>query len=741
MPESSPIGRSAAEQHGDGATAIARVLLDSPLPQLDRLFDYRIPPRLRALAVPGVRVTVPLRAAGRQASGYLIEVVDEQSFEGVLSELVDVVSAVPVLRPEVYRLIRRAADRAAGTASDLARLVIPTRQVRVEKAWLARRAAEQAAIEEAVSEDATAADAASEGPAAEDATSEGPAAEGPAVTAPVVLGYDPAAIDALLDPAAPGPRRRVALTAIPEPAPVPDPDAPSGRRWMPAAARTLAELAAATLARGRSAIVSVPDYRDLENVAAALTVLVPADGVARVDAGQSNPDRYRGFLRALEPRPVIVLGMRTAVAAPAHDLGLIALWDDGDGLHVEPHAPGVHTRDLALLRQEDSGAALVLASHARTTDVQRLVEVGYVGELAPTPARRRRITPTAQLTSADGPAARARIPSTAWRTVAAALDEGPVLVQVARPGYAPRLACADCGETARCTACQGPIAQKRQGATPACQWCGALAVEWRCNRCEGERWRTVGSGSGRTADELGRAFPGARIIVADGEAGVQHVPAGRTLVVATRGAEPVAEGGYRAVLLLDGERMLARESLRVVEDCVRWWCTAAALAAPDAPVMLVGVGGAVASALAMGQPERIAAEELADRRLLRFPPAVRVAAMVGEPEQVARASAEVAALEGVDVLGPVELDEDRVRAIVRFDYARGAEVAETLKVALIRSATAKPRRVDGRPPRRRVPGLRVRFDDHEPFDDPAPGRPAASPARAADAPPSGRMGG
>ena len=66
------------------AASIARVLLDSPLPQLDRLFDYRIPPQFTQDAVPGVRVRVPLRSAGRVADGFLIEVVDEGDYSGVL---------------------------------------------------------------------------------------------------------------------------------------------------------------------------------------------------------------------------------------------------------------------------------------------------------------------------------------------------------------------------------------------------------------------------------------------------------------------------------------------------------------------------------------------------------------------------------------------------------------------------------------------------------------------------------
>ena len=88
------------------------------------------------------------------------------------------------------------------------------------------------------------------------------------------------------------------------------------------------------------------------------------------------------------------------------------------------------------------------------------------------------------------------------------------------------------------------------------------------------------SGSERTADDLGRAFPGIRIIVSDGEHPVMRVDARPSLVVATRGAEPIAEGGYRAVVLLDGDRMLQADDLRIGESCLRWWSNAAALAMP-----------------------------------------------------------------------------------------------------------------------------------------------------------------
>ncbi|MGX5680404.1 primosomal protein N' family DNA-binding protein [Schumannella luteola] len=650
---------------------IARVLVDSPLPQLDRLFDYSVPDRLRSDARPGVRVRVPLRSAGRISDGFIIELVDSADFSGALSEIEEILSPIPVLAPEVWTLARRVADRAAGSAIDIVRLAVPHRQVRVEKAFLA-----------SVSSDAI-----------------------PVVARPVVTGYPESLAGTL---AAGG---RVALDSIPLVT-----ELPGDAGWVGSWALSFAQAAAATIADGKSAILCVPDYRDQDQVEAALASLLPPERVVRLDARQSNPDRYRAFLRCLGDAPLVIVGNRSVVYAPSRSLGLIALWDDGDPLHSEPLAPYVHSRDAALLRQELQGCALVIAAHSRSTEVERLVEVGWLTSVSPSPRIRPKLVPTAQQVGGDRLAEQARIPSSAWREARAALDRGPVLVQVARPGYSPRLACGDCGQTARCLRCEGPLTKRSASSVPACSWCGALAVGWRCSHCEGERFRSVGAaGATRTAEDLGRAFPGVRVIIADGERQVQHVDARPALVIATRGAEPIAAGGYQAVLLLDGEQMVARESLRVAEDCLRWWSNAVALAAPGAPSILVGVGGALASALVTWRHSAFAASELADRRRLRFPPAVRVATLTGAVEAVSRA-VEASGAPAVDVLGPVDIGPSTVRTILRFDYAKGTEMAATLRSEVIRAATS--RRRPAVPKGTRAPSpptLKVRFDDVEPF--------------------------
>ncbi|MEJ1155458.1 primosomal protein N' [Microbacterium marmarense] len=654
------------------ARSVARVLIDSPLPQLDRLFDYEIPREFLEDARPGVRVKVPLRSAGRVVDGYIVEHGDTDDSDRPLSELDCVVSPIPVLTPELYALARRAADRAAGSASDILRLAIPKRMVRAERAWLAS-------------------------------------------DVPTLPTVDSASLGWAADVMAPFPRlgsaiqdgERMAIDAPPRLSRLVGGahDGEDVGGW----AALLAAAAIHTLARGKSAVIVVPDHRDRAQIEAALAGRVPEYALVRHDAAQSSPARYGAFLRTLADAPCIVLGNRSSVYSPVSSLGLIALWDDGDSLLSEPLSPGVHARDAALLRQEIESGALMFAGHTRTTDVERLIAVGWVREIAPA----KRITPKVVLSATrEGESRGARVPSAAFAAARQALSDKPVLVQVSRPGYAPVLVCAECRHPARCPHCSGPLHAARQGAVPACSWCGRSAMSWTCPDCTSTRFRMASSGSERTADDLGRAFPGVRVIVSDGEHLVTHVDSRPALVVATRGAEPIAAGGYGAVILLDGDKMLLADDLRIAESCLRWWSNAAALAAPGAPVHLVGVAGPVARALATWTQPAYARNELNERAPLRMPPVVRVAALEGDRRAVDAAIAAlreaVPTLDELAILGPLPHDQT-VRALVRFDYASGAKVTESLRASVVSQAMKSRKPPKGRPTR---PGntLRVRVD-------------------------------
>jgi primosomal protein N' (replication factor Y) len=180
------------------------------------------------------------------------------------------------------------------------------------------------------------------------------------------------------------------------------------------------------------------------------------------------------------------------------------------------------------------------------------------------------------------------------------------------------------------------------------------------------------------------------------------VPAAPALVVATPGAEPVADGGYGAVLLLDTWALLGRADLRAGEEALRRWAAAAALARPAADggrVVVVGDRGLrQVQALVRWDPAGFAETELAERAALGFPPAVRTASVTGPPAAVAEVEAAVRAehVDGLDVLGPVAADDGLERLLLRVPRARSRALADLLKgVVGTRSARkAEPVRVE-----------------------------------------------
>ncbi|WP_024288188.1 primosomal protein N' [Cellulomonas sp. KRMCY2] len=607
---------------------VARVTVDRPQAHLDRVFEYAVPEALSDAARPGVRVKV--RFGGQDLDGYLLERAAEAEHDGELTPVRRVVSPEPVLTPEVLALARAVARRYAGTLADVLRLAVPPRHARVEQEMWSVPPPTDEAPADRIPETVAA-------PDGWDAYT-----GGAAFLRRVAAGQDPRAV----------------WQALPGCA---------GTSW----ADGLAQAAQAALDGGRGALVVLPSAAEVRLMEQALLragirAWTPgaSRGWVRLMADDGPAVRYRSFLAVRRGAADVVIGTRAAAFAPVRRLGLAVCWDDADHLHAEPRAPYPHARDVLAMRADLEHCAVLVGGLIRSVAAQRWVTTGYARALvAPREVVRGRTPRVVALTAvelaAEGPAAAARLPGAAWRAVRDGLTRGPVLIQVPRAGYVPSIACARCRTMARCPGCNGPLHLPASGSTPQCRWCGRLAGDWRCPECSATTLRSVRVGSDRTAEELGRAFPGVpvRISGASAAAGViAAVGEGPALVVATPGAEPVAAAGYAAALLLDAAVVTGRSSLDVAEQALRTWISAASLvrgASDGGVVLLVGdAAHAPTQALVRWDPAGLAERELAERAELRLPPAVHLVALDGPRDAVEALLARITLPAGSEVLGP-----------------------------------------------------------------------------------------
>jgi primosomal protein N' (replication factor Y) len=743
---------------------VARVAVDVALAHLDRPFDYAVPEHLDASVAVGVRVRV--RFAGRLVDGFVLARAATSDHAGRLAWVEKVVSTETALPPEIAALCRAVADRYGGVMADVLRLAIPPRHARVEAQ--ARPGPDPSA---ATAIDAGAAtdgeplnDADAVTPAGVHADVEGSAGQAlKAAAVGVTSGAGVGGAFAAAAAAGPGgwsryPRGPAFLRALGEGRAAHAVwQALPGEAW----ALRLAEAARATAAAGRGAVLVVPDQRDVDHLVEACAGVLGADAVVALTAELGPAERYRRWLAVRRGEVRVVVGTRSAAFAPVIEPGLLCVWDDGDDLHAEPRSPYPNVRDVLVLRAHAAGAALLVAGYARTAEGQLLVGSGWASEIvAERPTVRAAMPRVVAQGESDAQLARdplaraARLPSAAFEAARSALAAGrPVLVQTPRAGYLPWLSCATCREAARCRHCAGPLGvpgrslqaadddgrppaagspsvdppggrsphsggpgpdgRRTTGATgsaalPCCRWCGRVESAFRCGACGSRRLRAGVVGSRRTAEELGRAFPGVPVKTSGGGAPVLAAVADRAeIVVATPGAEPRAPEGYGAALLLDGWALLARPDLRVAEETLRRWMAAAAAVVPhtDGGRVLVMADPALApvQALVRWDPVGHAAAELAARTEVGFPPAVRMAAIEGPPAALQDVLDGLAgAVPGLDVLGPVEIDvpaepraadahapdpggaepeEARERALVRVPRAEGRVLAAALHAA------------------------------------------------------------
>ena len=707
----------AAELEASGVqNPVARVRVDSPLPQVDRTFDYRVPAELSEDAVPGARVRVLFN--GHELTGYIEERAATTDWTRTsLLPLKSVLSRVPSVAPEIFALAEALADRYASTVANVLRLAVPPRIAALDKkyapllpgyesAYLGDSARistsnipesspanisesnpksvgekpqentpENAALEVAESEhtdpEPSAASATASTHTDTYAWLATPGAPAPFVLDPPALNPDvPDAASVFSDyengaefieDVAAGAATRAVMTVLP---------GHLEHTWADVLATALATAATS----GRGAIAVVPTAKNLDLLEAALAERLPANAFVRLSSDSTPHTRYHGFVKARLGQVPVVIGTRAAAYAPVANLGLVVCWDDGDSSLVEQRAPYCHARDVLLLRASAENTAALFAGFSMSSEAARLVRTRWASHVRAPRALVRDYSPRIFSTGSefelarDPLAAMARIPHLAFEHARRALARGPVLVQVARSGYIPSFSCERCRMPARCGECSGPLSVASGSSVPSCSWCGHLAQQWRCSECGFTHWRYSAAGATRTAEELGRAFPNVPVISSAGDHVRASVGPEPALVVATPGAEPVAFGGYAAALLLDADKMLRFDSLRAPEAALRRWLNAAALVRPvalEGTVVTTASPSPVEQALVRWDPAWFARRELEERSQTGLPPAVRTAAVTGAEADVrafieeflGSSTLEERVREQLRIVGPVPLNQ------------------------------------------------------------------------------------
>jgi primosomal protein N' (replication factor Y) (superfamily II helicase) len=428
-------------------------------------------------------------------------------------------------------------------------------------------------------------------------------------------------------------------------------------RWAPASPR--GALVSSLLADHGSTIVVLPDARRTGALVRSLGSAGRSVVVLRSD--RSAAERTRAW-RAASEGGCVVVGGRTAVWAPVPDLAAIVVLDEGDEALKEERAPAWHARDVAIERARRLGSRVELVTPVPTIDAivaaDEVLRPSRPDERAGWPMvevvdRREEPPGFGLLTASLGAAIHRAIDATG------ALGGGRAVCVLNRKGRARLLACVVCGELARCEVCGAAVIETDAGLL-SCPRCSTTRPKV-CLHCHATRMKAVRPGVARLREDLSALLPRASVV--EVEAATAEIPPADVLV----GTEAVlhrvpidAARPVRLVVFLDADQELLAPRVHAAEQALFLMARAARLVGPRSGPGRILIqtrvpDHEVVEAVRRAEPDLVTGPERARREALGYPPFGGLAELSGAAAAVDVVAVALRAIDGITVLGPVEV--------------------------------------------------------------------------------------
>jgi len=275
---------------------------------------------------------------------------------------------------------------------------------------------------------------------------------------------------------------------------------------------------AARLNAGRQAIVMVPEIALTPALETAFRSRFPGARIIVQHSAMPEAERARGFLDAQSGDADIVLGTRLAVFVPLPRLGLVIIDEEQDPSFKQQEGLRYSARDVGIMRARESGVPVVLSSATPSMETWHHTTTGRYALLslsrrAPCGAElpQVRLVDTKRHTPRDG------IAEPLLEAISERLARGEqTLLFLNRRGYAPVLACTQCGWVGGCPRCSTRLVVHLKDRQLRCHHCGHVGpIARSCPDCGNLELVPIGRGTQRLEATLVQRFPAARILRMD----------------------------------------------------------------------------------------------------------------------------------------------------------------------------------------------------------------------------------
>ena len=274
------------------------------------------------------------------------------------------------------------------------------------------------------------------------------------------------------------------------------------------------------LSKGKTAIVLVPEISLTPQIISRFSKRF-GDKIALLHSALSDGERYDEWRRIKRGKVDIVIGARSALFAPLKNIGLIVIDEEHSSSYKQDDSnPRYSAIEMAKERIKlNDGAKLVLGSATPTLDsyARSLKGLYHLLEL-PNRINKKEL-PIVKIVDMNEEIKRCKghFSDILLNRIKEKLDKGEqVILLLNRRGYSSFVTCKNCGYTVKCPHCDITLTYHKTSNNLRCHYCGyATKMDMICPECHEKALTSLGVGTEKIEEELVKFIPGVKILRMD----------------------------------------------------------------------------------------------------------------------------------------------------------------------------------------------------------------------------------